>query len=110
MATTTGLVFLLVFLLAPRRGIIAGIRKRRRQRRDFAVAALVIHLMNHENTPEEEIESEFDHLQEHLRWDTATADRIVQLSIDRGLIEVDNFQLNLTPNGRELALTTLSNG
>jgi manganese/zinc/iron transport system permease protein len=109
MATTTGLIFTLVFLFAPQRGIVAVASTRRRQRRDFAVAALVIHLLNHEDTQDEAIESELEHLQAHLRWDADMAGRIVRRSEEHGLIQIAGAQLKLTPDGRELARATLSN-
>ncbi|HUF37032.1 MAG TPA: metal ABC transporter permease, partial [Anaerolineales bacterium] len=66
MATSVGMIFSLVFLFAPERGIVAVAGRRRRQRGEFAVAALAVHLLNHEDTPAQETESELGHLQAHL--------------------------------------------
>jgi manganese/zinc/iron transport system permease protein len=103
MATMTGLLFGMVFLLAPERGLIALAARRRRQRWEFAQAMLAIHLFNHEGKPEAEQENRFDHLNEHLRWDTAFASQVVRRAARRGIIEQHNGHLVLTPEGRQLA-------
>lgn len=52
MATMAGVLFGLVFLLAPERGLVAIARRRGRQRIEFARKALAIHLYNHEGLPD----------------------------------------------------------
>ncbi|MCY3741246.1 MAG: metal ABC transporter permease, partial [Candidatus Poribacteria bacterium] len=56
-ATTTLLIFGLVFVLIPNRGIIAIARRQARQKWEFAQTMLAIHLFNHEGLPEAETES-----------------------------------------------------
>ncbi|HUF39593.1 MAG TPA: hypothetical protein VMN57_13800, partial [Anaerolineales bacterium] len=90
-------------------GIVAVAGRRRRQRGEFAVAALAVHLLNHEDTPAQETESELGHLQAHLRWEPAWADRIVRRSVDQGLVRIKERHLHLTPAGRNLAEATLEN-
>src|SRR5690606_29479681 len=46
MATMTGFIFLLIFLFAPERGMVALALRRQRQRWTFAATALTIHLLN----------------------------------------------------------------
>ena len=70
MATVVGLVFTLVLLLAPQRGLLATARRHRRQRWTFACQMLLIHLATHEGTPAEADESRLDHMQRHMRWPT----------------------------------------
>ncbi len=52
MASMTGVAFVLAWLLAPSRGLVAAARRRARQRLEFAQAMLAIHLANHEGRPE----------------------------------------------------------
>lgn len=107
MATVLGLLFGVVFLLAPDRGIVALARRRARQKWEFAQAALAIHLLNHEGTSAAAEENRLDHLSHHLRWQAPFAAEVVQRAQRRGLVERDNGRLLLTPDGRQLARETL---
>jgi manganese/zinc/iron transport system permease protein len=103
MAAMTGVSFLLVFLFAPERGIIALARRRARQRVEFARLMLAIHLMHHEDTPEAETESRVDHLGEHLRWERDFADRVVRSAERADFVARENGHLALTETGRDAA-------
>jgi manganese/zinc/iron transport system permease protein len=108
MATTAGIVFVAVLLAAPERGLVAITRRRRRQRWEFAQAALAIHLYHHEGSPGAELENRVDHLNEHLRWSTEFAARVVRQAEQRGLIQRENGHLILTDSGRTTAQTMLA--
>ena len=103
MATTTGLVFGLAVLAAPRRGLIAQWRRRHRQKWKFAEQVLVIHLRQHEHTPAAARECRIDHLQEHLDWEADHAERVVDRAVTRGTVRRQNGHLTLTDEGRTLA-------
>jgi manganese/zinc/iron transport system permease protein len=107
MATAAGLLFGLAYLFAPRRGLVAMLRTRARQRWDFAQAMLAIHVFNHEGNPGEEVENREDHLHEHIRWDPAFARQVVRRAQRSGLIQVDEGTLRLTSLGREAASQAL---
>jgi manganese/zinc/iron transport system permease protein len=108
MATMSGVAFLLAWLFAPGRGLVAAARRRSRQRLEFAQTMLAIHLANHEGRPEAEEESRVDHLDRHLRWQPDFAERIVRLAERRGLVRREGVQLELTQSGRELAADALA--
>src|SRR5690606_29463278 len=78
MASALGLLFVGVFLLAPQRGVLAGARRRERQRWDFAQTMLAVHLLHHEGRPEALDESRVDHLVDHIRWQPAFAERVIR--------------------------------
>lgn len=103
MAAAAGMMFLLAFLLAPQRGLMAQAARRRRQRWDFAQTALAIHLLNHENTPEREAESQVAHLSQHLRWEPAFAGQVVAQAERHGLVVRNDGELSLTDVGRDRA-------
>lgn len=103
MATMAGVLFLLVFLLAPERGIVAIARRRSDQRWEFAGKMLAIHLLNHEGTDDEEHESQIEHLEENLKWKQSFAKRVVNHSTENGLILVNGNRLILTNRGRDYA-------
>jgi manganese/zinc/iron transport system permease protein len=111
MATMTGVVFLIVFLLAPERGLLAIARRRARQRWEFAQTMLSIHLLNHEDSPEAALECRESHLHEHLRWEPEFARRVVRRAEGSGLIErAGNDELALTAAGRSGAREAVGMG
>lgn len=104
MATMTGVVFALVFFLAPERGLVALARRRRRQRWEFAQTMLAIHLLNHEGAPDAGEENREAHLHEHLRWEPDFARRVVRRAEGSGLLSrAEGDSLRLTPRGRATA-------
>jgi len=103
MATMTGVLFILIFLLAPERGMLSLARRHRRQRWEFAQKMLTVHLAHHEGTPDERIENEFVHLREYLKWKEDFARRVVRISQKRALIREENGLLLLTDQGRAVA-------
>jgi manganese/zinc/iron transport system permease protein len=103
MATMAGVIFALVFLLAPERGLIAIARRRARQRWVFAQTMLAIHLLNHEGLPGAEEEYHRGHLQEHMRWEPDFAARVVRGAERRGMILSQGEYLSLTDRGRQIA-------
>ncbi len=103
MASMSGVVFLLIFLFAPDRGLIAAARRKMRQRWEFAQTMLAIHLFTHEGLPEANRENRFDHLDEHLRWNEPFSRRVVSLADKNVLLRQTNGFLELTPSGRENA-------
>lgn len=103
MATMAGLLFGLVFLLAPNRGLVAIARRRARQRWEFAQTMLAIHLFNHEGLPEADEECRLEHTQEHMRWEPAFAGRVVRQAERRGILISQDERLALTERGRQLA-------
>jgi manganese/zinc/iron transport system permease protein len=103
MATMAGILFGLAFLFAPERGLLATARRRNRQRFEFAQTMLAIHLFHHEGEPEAERENNLDHLHEHLRWEPAFANTLVQRAEQHGLLSNINGNLVLSEKGRSLA-------
>jgi manganese/zinc/iron transport system permease protein len=110
MATASGLIFVLAFLLAPERGLLAVFHRRARLRWEFAQKMLAIHLLNHEDTPEAAYECRIEHLHEHLRWKQDFASQVVNHSLRRGIVLLDNGQLSLTVQGQKLAQSALLMG
>ena len=93
----------LSLLLAPERGILTQIRRRSRQKWQFAAEALAIHLLNHEGAPDEAEESRLTHLRGHMHWNENFAQHTVRWAASHDLIERTNGRLKLTSYGRETA-------
>jgi manganese/zinc/iron transport system permease protein len=107
MATTTGVVFLLILLFAPQRGMVALARRRARQALEFAQTMLTIHLLQHEGRPEAHEESRFDHLMQEIRWEPTFAEKVVRFAERSGVIQRNQEYLVLTDRGRTLARQAL---
>ncbi len=106
-ATTLGLVFGVVFLVAPGRGLVAQVVRRWRQQREFLVTMLAIHLYQHEGTPEEADESLVGGLHRHLYWSPEEVTAVVGRAERAGVVERSGELLRLTATGRERAVEVL---
>lgn len=103
MAVMTGLVFLIVFISAPKRGLVSSLKRRSIQRLDFSKKTLLFHLYNHEGSAEESQEAGIFTLAIHFHWDTSLTDRIVKLLIKEGNIMIEKDVLKLTDQGRAVS-------
>ena len=103
MALAAGGLFGLAFAFAPERGLVAQARRRAWQRREFARRLLAVHLLHHEGTPEADRECRAGHLEEHLRWTPAFAERAVRHAERTGTLRRDGDRLALTDTGRAYA-------
>ena len=106
-ATMTLFIFGLIFLVVPKRGLIAIARRRARQKWEFAQTMLVIHLFNHEGLPEAEAESAMVHLHEHLSWDPTFTTQVVKYALNNRYVSQEETQLTLTERGRTIAQQAL---
>ena len=103
MATMAGALFVLAFLLAPERGLLAQARRRARLRLEFAQTMLAIHLLNHEGRPEAAEECQAERLDQHLRWRPEFVRRVIGRAEQRGLLRQSEGLLLLTDRGRQMA-------
>jgi manganese/zinc/iron transport system permease protein len=103
MATMAGVIFGLVWLLAPERGLAAIARRRARQRLEFAQTMLAIHLSNHEGRPEADQENQVSGLHEHLHWQPAFTAQVVRQAERQGIVARQDSVLALTEAGRQMA-------
>lgn len=104
MAVMTGIVFLLVFIVAPRRGLIHSLRRRRNQKIQFAKMTLLFHLYNHEGTTDEAREAGLYNIQAQFNWDKGfTGDILSRLQKD-GSIRIEDGIVKLTKQGRATSI------
>ncbi|MCB0185161.1 MAG: metal ABC transporter permease, partial [Caldilineaceae bacterium] len=107
MATVTWIVFVVIFLVAPNRGIVALAQRHRRQRWEFAKTMVAIHLLQHENGPDADHECRVDHLVEHLRWQPDHAEQVIRYAERKGAVRRHSGRLLLTDVGRGVARAAL---
>ncbi|MCY4160035.1 MAG: metal ABC transporter permease [Bacteroidetes bacterium] len=109
MAVMVGIQFTILFCISPQQGLLATWKRKRYQKWQFAMKMLVIHIMQHENTPEAERECHIDHLQDHLAWEKTFAEGVVSRAVSKKLLRLAGEYLKLTPSGRELAREAIVN-
>lgn len=104
MAVMTGIIFLLVFIFAPKRGFISGIRRRSKQKIEFAKTTLLFHLHNHEGSDSEYEEAGINSLQNHLKWNANFFENVITKLQKSNYIFIENDIVKLTGQGREKSI------
>lgn len=97
MTTTLGLLFLMVYLFAPRKGIIAVMYRQKQQRTEVSLLTFLLHLNNHN----EESERHINHLNEHINWQKVRARTVLELAQKNNMITISNSIVTLTKKGKE---------
>lgn len=106
-ASVIGLIFFLALFLAPDRGLVARAKRRSRQKVDFALEMLLVHLLNHEDAPEAEEECRVSHLHDHLYWEDDFASKIIRHGEKLKFLEIKGEFLELKALGREKAAKSI---
>lgn len=104
MAVVTGMVFLLVFVFAPRRGLIRSLLRRRNQKIEFAKMTLLFHLYNHGGSKEESLECSVKAILVHLHWENAYTEKIIRSLEHDGYIQVIGGLAKLTGEGQNASI------
>lgn len=104
MALMTGVVFLLVYIFAPKRGFLNIFRRRQFQKIDFAGKSLMFHIFNHEGDDNEDLESGIKTIQKHLHWDKHFLDSIIKELKEKERIYIEDDIIKLTESGRQFAI------
>ncbi|WP_136482471.1 metal ABC transporter permease [Cognatitamlana onchidii] len=93
--TMLGLVFLLVYLFAPNKGVLAVIYREKQQRTEVSLLTFLLHLKNHS----EESERHVNHLNEHINWQKVRAKTVLDLALKNNMIQFDKNIVSLTTKG-----------
>ena len=84
MTTVLAFVFLMVYLFAPGKGLIAVLYRQRQQRTEVSLITFLLHLNNHS----EENERHINHLQEHINWQKVRSKTVLNLAERNNMITV----------------------
>lgn len=103
-ATVLGLIFFMVYLFAPGKGYISQWYKTKQQKTEVAMLVFMLHLANHE----EEKERNINHLQEHINWSSQQAKKVLKLAFQNNMIVENNEILSLTHKGVNFTNKALS--
>ena len=97
-ATALGLIFLSFYLFAPRRGVLSGMLRERRQRTEVSLLVFLLHLQNHDEPEERHV----NHLQEHINWQHVRSQTVLELARNNNLITIESGNVvELTAKGRQ---------
>ncbi|MCD2258104.1 metal ABC transporter permease [Psychroserpens luteolus] len=95
--TMLGVLFLLVYLFAPNKGVIAVLYREKQQRTEVSLLTFLLHLKNHD----EERERHVNHLNEHINWQKVRSKTVLELALKNNMIIIDNNIVSLTSKGDE---------
>ncbi len=97
MTTVLGIVFFLVYMFAPDKGLIAVLYRQRQQRTEVSLITFLLHLNNHSDINERHL----NHLQEHINWQKVRSKSVVDLALKNNMITIENEVVSLTEKGKE---------
>ena len=95
--TMLGMLFLVVYLFAPSKGIIAVLYREKQQRTEVSLLTFLLHLKNHDELEERHV----NHLYEHINWQKVRAKNVLDLAIKNNMIQIHNSVVSLTQKGEE---------
>ncbi|WP_418508895.1 metal ABC transporter permease [Corallibacter sp.] len=93
--TMLGVIFFIVYLFAPSKGIIAVLYREKQQRTEVSLLTFLLHLKNHT----EENERHVNHLNEHINWQKVRSKTVLDLALKNNMIEINNRIVSLTEKG-----------
>jgi len=105
--TALGVSFLLTYLFAPQKGILASLKRKKRLKSEFTLDTLLIHLLNHEKSENRLQESNIRHLQNHMNWNEKLAQKILNTGSKRNYFKIENDIIIISEMGKKKALSRL---
>ncbi len=95
--TMLGVLFLIVCLFAPTKGLIAVMYREKQQRIEVSLLTFLLHLKNHS----EERERHVNHLNEHINWQKVRSKTVLDLALKNNMISIEHKIVSLTKKGDE---------
>lgn len=109
MAFMSGVAFLLAFLFAPVRGYFPRKVAARRQKLEFAIAMLTVHLATHESAGDAADENRKEGIAHHLMWAQEMVAEVISAALERNLVTESEGLLVLTKEGYDVARAAVMN-
>ena len=97
MTTVLGVVFLLVYLFAPSKGLLAVLYRQKQQRTEVSLITFLLHLNIHQEINERHI----NHLNEHINWQKVRSKTVLDLALKNNMISIKKDVVSLTEKGKE---------
>ncbi|PQB08237.1 zinc ABC transporter permease [Polaribacter filamentus] len=96
MTTILGFVFLMVYLFAPKRGLISVLYRNKQQQIEVSLLTFLLHLNNHQEVSERHI----NHLNEHINWRRVKSKSVLDLALKNNMIMIEESVISLTDKGK----------
>lgn len=103
-----GIIFILVLVFAPKRGIISVKLKRKRLKEDFEELTLLFHIKNHQHTVNESLENNVLTIIDHIHWNNNQMDRVISKLTKDNKISINNNIIYLTDYGLDFVDTSVN--
>ncbi len=97
MTTVLGVLFLMVYLFAPAKGLFSVLYRQKQQRIEVSLLTFLLHLRNHK----EEEERHVKHLNEHINWQKVRSKSVLDLALKNNMITIHKDVVSLTPKGKK---------
>ncbi|WP_107039183.1 metal ABC transporter permease [Brumimicrobium mesophilum] len=95
--TMLGIVFLIIYLFAPSKGLIAVLYREKQQRIEVSLITFLLHLKNHTEKRERHV----NHLNEHINWQKVRSKTVLTLALKNNMILITDNIVSLTKKGEE---------
>lgn len=95
--TVLGVVFLMVYLFAPNKGLLSVLYRQKQQRIEVSLLTFLLHLGNHKEKEERHVK----HLNEHINWQKVQSKSVLELALKNNMITIDNEIVSLTQKGKK---------
>ncbi|PHR70713.1 MAG: zinc ABC transporter permease [Lutibacter sp.] len=95
--TMLGLLFLVVYLFAPNKGLISVMYREKQQRIEVSLLTFLLHLKNHDEIEERHV----NHLNEHINWRKVRSKVVLDLALKNNMIHIDTNIVSLTEKGNK---------
>jgi manganese/zinc/iron transport system permease protein len=103
-ATMLGIVFLVVYLFAPSKGLIAVLYREKQQKIEVYLITFILHLKNHHEVEERHV----NHLNEHINWQKVRSKTILNLALKNNFVTIDKEIVSLTEKGNEFTTKAIN--
>ncbi len=97
MTTVLGVIFLLVYLFAPSKGLLASTYREKRQRIEVSLITFLLHIKNHNEVEERHV----NHLNEHINWEKIRSKTVLNLALKNNMIHITDDVITLTKKGNQ---------
>ncbi|HZJ88013.1 MAG TPA: metal ABC transporter permease, partial [Sphaerochaeta sp.] len=98
--TVMGIFFFAAYLFSPTGGMVTKLQNKRRVRDEYTLSIVLYHLLHHCDEEDMEHECSVRHLLEQFNYAPRYLKRIVEMGIERDLIEREGKVFYLTESGR----------
>ncbi len=107
-ASVTLITFLLVWTFEPNKGLVIRMIRKSKQKKEFEVLALLMHIVQHEKTLEEQQELGINTLPLELNWSPEHYHKVLERGIAEGYLKISNQLVSLTKQGKQYYIYKLN--